>query len=347
MARIQSLILLSALTGALSVGLMGCGDDEGGTTDAGDAGGEGGQGGRSGSGGRSGQGGESGNESDGGDAGGTSGGAGGMGGSGGSMVVPPVVCGGDECPAVAAQAAMLGVTNCCQDNDECGTSNPLVPGECLPANAPGSLDLSCPEFDAMFQIWPGCCTPDGQCGALSAGMGGLGCVANETLMAPESSCTFDPNNTCTSITEVACDGNEDCGSGELCCGTFAGGGYTSATCQATAECALLATADAALGANMYFEFCHPDDVCATEGFTCARNALYLPPFLARCRDDGDPPDVTAAPNGSGVVNCGESPCGAGQKCCLPTPGDPLCVDADEECRCTAETGDGGVDDAGL
>ena len=39
----------------------------------------------------------------------------------------------------------------------------------------------------------------------------------------EQSCTYDPNNTCQQLIDVACDGAEDCSNGQMCCGHYNGG----------------------------------------------------------------------------------------------------------------------------
>lgn len=72
---------------------------------------------------------------------------------------------------------------------------------------------------ADLVTWPGCCTPEGQCGALDSS-GTLGCIPNASLMmvAPQA-CDYDPNNMCTSIVQVTCDGAEDC-PGQQCCGHY-------------------------------------------------------------------------------------------------------------------------------
>jgi hypothetical protein len=217
---------------------------------------------------------------------------------------------------------------------------------CLPPNAPGGIDSTCPSWTATGApiTWFGCCTPEGQCGALNAG--GLGCVANSILMVAEQSCTYDEANSCTEIVDVKCDGNEDCGDGEQCCGQyFAGAGYVGASCVETESCDLI---EAMPGMGYWSQLCHEaDDECFAPGTMCLQSDL-LPPYLARCRDTGTAPVEAAAASVSGSVNCGDTACGAGQKCCISNPGIPVCVDAATPCPCTSEptTEDGGNTDDG-
>ena len=310
--------------------LSACGDDDdnGDDSDAGpDGGGESGRGGAGSGAGR----------------GGTSGGGSGAGagaGTGGTMA-EPVECGGQTCmPPMGG--AMLG-TACCTDDDECGIESALAPGMCLPANAPGGIDPSCPNYDVMgFLTWYGCCTPEGQCGALG---GALGCVPNASLMATPQACTYDPDNTCTRLFEVECDGAEDCSGDQKCCGHY-DGGYRKFTCAD--DCAAEQTEQG----GTWSEACHPGDTCETPDggaaeFMCLANLEFLPDYLFRCRDTGTEP-TEAGSTAAGEINCGEAVCGAGEKCCISEPGVPACVPSGQACTCTNETtpDDAGTDDAG-
>jgi hypothetical protein len=306
--------------------LNACGDDDDGGDDDADAGGRDG-------------GGESGR--DGGPSAGTggSGGAGGTGGTGGAggtggTVAPPVECGGQTCmPPMGG--AMLG-TACCTPDDACGIDTALAPGMCLPANAPGGIDPSCPSYDVMgFLTWYGCCTPDGECGALG---GELGCVPNASLMAAPQSCTYDPNNTCTRLFEVTCDGAEDCSGEQKCCGHY-DGGYRKFVCAD--DCAAEQTEQG----GTWSEACHPGDTCETPdggaAYMCLANTEFLPDYLFRCRDTGTEP-VEAGSTAAGEINCGDAICGAGEKCCISDPGLAVCVPEAQACTCVTEV----PDDAG-
>jgi hypothetical protein len=318
----------------LALAGVGCGDDDGGDGDKPDGG--------------SGAGGTSAGDPDGGAGmgGGTSGA--GTGGSSGTAGGAPtaLMCGDNTC-TIGAMGAMLGIMDCCLDNDECGIMSAIASGMCLPQGAPGGLDPSCAPFEGSgLGTWGGCCTPEGECGALNGGFGGmngLGCVSNTLLGQPEQSCDYDPNNMCSRFVEVTCDGAEDCGDGELCCGQYdlGAGGYVQTSCK---EAALCNEVDAVEG-GLWFELCHAGDECANEMRTCKQNTDLLPDFLARCpgdMDTGEEP-TNAMSNDEGEINCGDSVCVPGQKCCLSIPGLPSCVDAEEPCRCTPEGGDAGGD----
>ena len=105
---------------------------------------------------------------------------------------------------------------------------------------------------------------------------GIGCgltpggTVRETCMGTEMCCVVEPGNdfcgdTCTcpapgcAILEVTCDGPEDCGSGDVCCGIFdpsagTGGAYTSVGCQATCD-----------STNNEFTFCGRGGTCSGGG----------------------------------------------------------------------------------
>jgi hypothetical protein len=313
--------------------LAACGDDDDGDdgSDAGLDGGESGSGGSRAGNGGGGNGGSSGSS-----------GSSGASGMGGSVAPPPVECGGQTCMPPSG-GGMLG-TPCCTEEDTCGLQTMLAPGMCLPANAPGGIDESCPPYDVMgFLTWYGCCTPDGECGALAAGS--LGCVPNSSLMVAPQSCEYDPNNTCTRLFEVTCDGAEDCGDGQECCGHY-DGGYRKFVCAD--DCA----AEQAEQGGTWSAACHPGDECATPDggaaeYMCLANSEFLPDYLYRCRDTGTEP-TEAGSTAAGEVNCGDAVCGAGEKCCISVPGLAVCVPSAQECTCVPEGTDldAGTADAG-
>ena len=316
---------------ALGCGLVACGDDDDGTpVDAGPDGsqagtGESGRGGSSGSSaGKGGMGGSAGA--------GTGAGTGGSSGSAGTPAMPPLECGGTECPALDPQSAMLGISACCTDDNGCGLMTGLSPN-CLPRNAPGGVDSSCPIFQSMngmFNItYFGCCTPAGKCGALAGGS--LGCIPNAELMAADQSCTYDAQNTCTRIVDVACDGAEDC-PGQKCCAVYQGG-YRKFECGD--DCSV-ADAPPAVYSS---EACHPGDTCSVDGYSCFQNLMILPDNLYRCRDTGEAPVRTDTSTAANEVNCGDTVCGSGQKCCISIPGESVCVPKSRNCPCVPEGGD--------
>lgn len=283
-------------------------------------------------------------------AGGTSGGgSGGSSGVGGRQPPPPVTCGSNECTAPEGSAAS-GIIACCLDDNGCGLQTPLAP-KCLAPNQPGGLDLSCPGYtnpDVGIAL-AGCCAADGKCGALDPMT--LGCIAGADLALDEQTCTFQPGNDCTAIIDVVCDGPEDCGDGQQCCGRFAGGSYDRFVCATNCDEA------AAAVPGTWSEICHPGQTCSVEGYEC-KTSPYLPEYLYRCRDTGDllcgsggAMDACVAPvtSGPNEISCGDTKCGADEKCCIRTPRDPYCAPADGFCQCidepTTDT-DAGNTDAG-
>jgi hypothetical protein len=143
-------------------------------------------------------------------------------------------------------------------------------------------------------------------------------------------------STCTSSVGTACDGPEDCPSGQRCCGKWEQE-YTEFGCYASCDAL---TGDAMPGPGgggaLWFDLCHPGDTCEVMGAECLTSPMYLPPSLSRCYDPGS----GSAPNaslgrGAGQVNCGSDVCGAGEKCCLRGPMlDPYCAPSSATCSCT-------------
>jgi len=161
---------------------------------------------------------------------------------------------------------------------------------------------------------------------------------------PESSCTPDPDNTCERLVEVVCDGAEDCPGDQVCCGQYLDG-YRRFVCRD--DCQAAETDEG----GIWSDVCHPGDACPVDGYSCRANATFLPDFLYRCRDTGDPPTAVGS-TAAGEINCGAELCGADQKCCLSVPGEPRCVARSEACTCYQPEpppgSDGGADhgDAG-
>lgn len=136
-----------------------------------DEGGGGGSSGRSGNGGRGGTGGvftESGGT---GGRGGAQGAAGRAGAAGSSTTN----C--SNCPDPGFLAGFIQAASCCTSSNTCGLSVPaLGVTDCLPLEAPGEANASCPPvaIAGLIQL-NGCCSPDGNCGALDTFLG-LGCA---------------------------------------------------------------------------------------------------------------------------------------------------------------------------
>lgn len=120
------------------------------------------------------------------------------------------------------------------------------------------------------------------------GSGEITCgVMNPTtcsIAAGESCCILDPgidrcfgsgeSCSCTGpscrITVASCDGPEDCPSGQVCCGTFSAGAYSSIACKASCK------------ASSERELCHPgENACSRPSQTCSPSPS-LPEGYYRC-----------------------------------------------------------------
>lgn len=69
---------------------------------------------------------------------------------------------------------------CCTADKKCGLDFAMVAGAplCVERDAPGGVDPTCPATMVSMFTLPGCCRPDGTCGALSA-LVPLGCIGGE------------------------------------------------------------------------------------------------------------------------------------------------------------------------
>lgn len=101
-------------------------------------------------------------------------GTGGMGGDAGTGGAP--MCVVSECEAAPTLPFPIPIDTCCTADDECGLSVSLVGPDCMPRNAPGVPDSSCPSQSMGPVTFPGCCTPDGVCGVQDSFIG-LGCIS--------------------------------------------------------------------------------------------------------------------------------------------------------------------------
>ncbi len=236
------------------------------------------------------------------------------------------MCGTNPCLRPAG-AENERIKTCCTDTNGCGLKLPEA-SKCL-AQQPGYQSSACPTFtnaDASLSL-PGCCSPNG-CGGLDAY---VGCIENSQLGQPSVACTYVPGNDCTQITEVTCDGPEDCSGGKHCCAEFQATGlgvaYTHVGCYDSCP------GPDAGGMVGWRELCHAGDVCEDKspGVTCS-TSLYLPATLTRCDTTGSPPPakVDKSPN---RVNCGSRACDTGEKCCLRSPHLPYCAAAGDSCEC--------------
>jgi hypothetical protein len=226
------------------------------------------------------------------------------------------------------------VVACCATTDVCGLQTPLAEGCLLPEPNAG-VDPSCPSFTipGIGLTMQGCCAPGGECGAFDDFMG-LGCIKRADLGEAPEACDYDPNNRCTWLAELPCDGPEDCPGTQVCCGHFEGSGYTEFACRD-------ACGEGDGGqTDLWLELCHPGQTCADTTMQCL-SSQYLPSFMYRCYTDGTEPGAPGS-TAADVVNCGSAPCATGEKCCLREPGDPYCAPAGDTCVCNPGAGSGGA-----
>jgi len=244
-----------------------------------------------------------------------------------------VTCGGEKC-TLPIGGGIERLKTCCTDSGGCGLKLPNV-DKCLPRDLPGSP--LAPECPASTFTTPGgdvlakCCGPNG-CGALDPF---LGCVPNPDLGGKAQACTYDPTNDCSALVGVSCDGSEDCPQGKRCCGKLQGTGYVEFGCFDS--CAALSDGGSPF---RWLELCHPAEGCENPSFTC-RGSSILPPPLTRCDAFGGSDPDPNADTSAGHVNCGQSVCGADEKCCIRSPHAPYCAKTSEPCECHPQSLDGG------
>lgn len=152
--------------------------------------------------------------------------------------------------------------------------------------------------------------------------------------------------TCTAALGTACDGAEDCPSGQHCCGRYQQR-YTEIGCFASCT-ALQGDAGPMMGAPLWFELCHAGDTCEDTTATCLTSS-FLPGSLSRCLPSslmgmamGSPPDATLG-KVKNEVNCGTAVCGASEQCCIRMPLAPYCAPKSATCGCTEPDAGGGGD----
>jgi len=157
-------------------------------------------------------------------------------------------------------------------------------------------------------------------------------------------------NACTLLVAAACDGSEDCPSGQLCCGTFDTEVFTYRSIECSPTCD---------GADQRL-LCHPGDPCSDPTQVCRRSSILAFDFISVCTAPG----MTIPGTGQALddlIVCGEERCHAGrERCCLrgragallATPLAPYCTPEGEPCECPASdampdasASDGAVDAA--
>jgi hypothetical protein len=117
---------------------------------------------------------------------GTGTGSGGTGTGGAGMLCPAgtvTSCGGQACPAIAANLAMICVQSCCTADMKCGQHNAITNSACMDSSAiPAGM---CPSEMIFGQMVAACCVPNtNTCGILDAtGLAGGGCIARSMVPA--------------------------------------------------------------------------------------------------------------------------------------------------------------------
>jgi hypothetical protein len=196
--------------------------------------------------------------------------------------LPDVVlptCGDAAC--TEPPLGVLAEAACCLPSGECGLRSLVLDTACLPRAPTRGADLACPPRSfAGGNTLGGCCGADGRCGLLDSD-GELGCVSTA---ADAATCVYDPNNDCTSVIELPCDGPEDCDTGKVCCGRAHRDRYDAFGCFPACD----GIVDDHGG--FWVEICHPRHFCQNPRFNCEPDPT-LPSFLARCREPA-PPLVT-------------------------------------------------------
>jgi hypothetical protein len=227
-------------------------------------------------------------------------------------------------------------TLCCTDSGDCGLKFPTA-NKCLPPDQPGIPSADCGDYAIPNQsrTLTGCCGPKG-CGKEDAF---LGCIVNTDLDLPAQTCAYDPTNTCGAVSDIPCDGPEDC-PGQHCCTEIStsSGGTSKTKCYDS--CVALA-GDGGGSTTFWRELCHAGDTCEDPTFQC-RTSQFLPPFLNRCVSGMGNPAPTNLDTSKSRVNCGSGVCGAGQKCCFSTSAmgtlTAYCAEKNAACKCNPPDG---------
>lgn len=158
-----------------------------------------------------------------------------------------------------------------------------------------------------------------------------------------------PDTICALAVGAACDGNEDCGQGQTCCGQYEPilFRYTRIECMPSCD-----------GTNQV-QLCRPGESCARAGTEC-RSSLIIPyDFIGVCAaPDSAVPMMTGGAT-EGEIACGEAACALGsEQCCLRSRYDfmdmsisalePYCAPLGDRCSCNhkVEPTDAGPPDAG-
>ena len=173
-------------------------------------------------------------------------------------------------------------------------------------------------------------TPTPDAGAGRGGGGGRGGSGGSSGRGGGTSDASDAGS-CTVAVATACDGPEDCPTGQRCCGKW-DEEYVEFGCYASC---IAQTGDSGAGPGggpLWFDMCHPGDACEDSTAMCLTSP-YLPTSFSRCYDSGDPPNP-ALGNAANQVNCGTDVCTSGEKCCLRgSTLEPYCAPTSATCAC--------------
>ncbi len=188
----------------------------------------------------------------------------------------------------------LPLQGCCKPNGNCGVFDSFLGLGCVDPSqfgGPGGQKCGSVVIDAGAGGTGGAPVDAGTGGSPSdAGTPGAtncGSNANPTVCSPtEKCCVLSPGPdycgaktaTCAcsgpncDITNVSCDGPEDC-PGQICCGTFSfqQNQYTDLACKNTCN------------GNNEREICHPNgNTCSNPNETCS-SSTFLPSYIWRCQ----------------------------------------------------------------
>jgi hypothetical protein len=217
----------------------------------------------------------------------------------------------------------------------------IVAAGCAVALACGSDDeqqiMTPPAGDASMEAAADDSSTGGGSGGTAGrgGSGGVGATGGIAGGAGVAGAGGTPPATCTPV-ELVCDGAEDC-PGQICCGRvdLAGGAptYVEFACQDTCEFTMM---------GGWVELCHDGDTCAN--MEMCQQTVVLPTSLSRCLTmNGIGAPRTDVSTAADEVNCGDTVCAAGEKCCLRQPDVPYCAPEAEPCACMP----GGGGEAGV
>jgi hypothetical protein len=189
-----------------------------------------------------------------------------------------------SCPDMSMQGFTL--PGCCKPNGMCGVQDTFIGLGCVdPSQFGGPPSQPC----GSVVIDAGTGGTGGTGGVPNdsgVGVGTVNCGSNNNpgtcntgekccVLAPGLDYCESPSATCQctngncNITEVTCDGNEDCGSGQMCCGIISGNSYAKTVCQSSCN------------GTTEREICHPGGTCVTPNTTCS-HPQALPQYIWRC-----------------------------------------------------------------